>query len=61
VFLDAIRGLAAVFVVLIYVLEIDPRSRSFFIEKINFGALGVSAFIVVSGFIIPFSIEYKMT
>jgi len=55
-FLDAVRGLAALLVVLQHVLEGFPALRPF-LTRFNLGAMGVAAFFLVSGFIIPFSLE----
>jgi peptidoglycan/LPS O-acetylase OafA/YrhL len=57
-FLDAARGLAAVAVVVQHSLEsCVPGFLLWSVHHLNFGAFGVVMFFIVSGFIIPASIE----
>lgn len=59
-FLDAIRGIAALAVVAQHVLWfLDPRFESFFSTIWSPGRFGVVAFFIVSGFIVPRSLEMK--
>jgi peptidoglycan/LPS O-acetylase OafA/YrhL len=56
-FLDAVRGLAALLVVIQHTAEPNPFLHAFFFQYLNLGQLGVVTFFLVSGFIIPASIE----
>jgi peptidoglycan/LPS O-acetylase OafA/YrhL len=56
-FLDAVRAIAALAVVCEHVGEIFPATRHFFLTEFNPGRAGVFAFFIVSGFVIPFSLE----
>lgn len=59
-FLDAIRGIAALAVVLQHFLWFaDPRIENFFATVWSPGRFGVVAFFIVSGFIVPRSLEIK--
>jgi len=53
-FLDAVRGFAALAVVISHALERTPHSWSL---PVNLGEFGVVTFFIVSGFIIPVSME----
>ena len=56
-FLDSARGIAALLVVLQHSAERYPAIRVFSQRYLNLGEVGVIAFFLVSGFIIPVSIE----
>ena len=56
-FLDAVRAVAAFAVVLEHVGEIFPATREWLITDFSPGRAGVFAFFIVSGFVIPFSLE----
>ncbi len=56
-FLDAVRAVAALFVVLEHVGELFPTVRAVLIHDMNLGRAGVFSFFIVSGFVIPFSLE----
>jgi peptidoglycan/LPS O-acetylase OafA/YrhL len=57
-FLDAARGIAALMVVLEHGLELCwPAYRHWSLHRINFGQIGVLLFFVISGFIIPASLN----
>jgi peptidoglycan/LPS O-acetylase OafA/YrhL len=56
-FLDALRGIAALVVLLQHTLEHYSRVATFSSKYINAGELGVVTFFLVSGYIIPVSIE----
>lgn len=57
-FLDVIRGLAALAVVVQHGLErFAPGYLPWSLRHVNLGAFGVTAFFLVSGFIIPYSLE----
>jgi len=57
-YLDAIRGVAAMMVLLQHALEQAwPWFRDFTTYYVNFGQLGVCVFFLVSGYIIPHSLE----
>lgn len=59
-FLDAIRGVAAIFVVLQHVLwYASPSLENIFATIWSPGRFGVVAFFIVSGFIVPHSLEVK--
>ncbi|MBS1703577.1 MAG: acyltransferase [Armatimonadetes bacterium] len=59
-FLDAIRGIAALAVVFQHVLwYVSPTFESFFATVWSPGRFGVVAFFIVSGFIVPQSLESK--
>lgn len=59
-FLDAIRGLAALAVVLQHILwYVSPSFENFFSTIWSPGRFGVVAFFIVSGFIVPHSLEAK--
>lgn len=57
-FVDNIRGIAAILVLLShtfeYFLDFWPK---FYFENYNLGMIGVSAFFIISGFLIPLSLE----
>jgi peptidoglycan/LPS O-acetylase OafA/YrhL len=58
VFLDVIRGLAALFVLLQHTNEVVSHQFLFWSFRwFNAGRMGVAAFFLVSGFVIPFSLE----
>lgn len=56
-FLDAIRGIAALLVVVQHTTERYPRVWNFYSRYVNLGELGVVTFFLVSGYIIPVSLE----
>jgi peptidoglycan/LPS O-acetylase OafA/YrhL len=56
-FLDALRGIAALFVLLQHTLEHYGSVATFSSKYVNAGELGVVTFFLVSGYIIPVSIE----
>jgi len=57
-FLDAIRGLAASIVVVQHAVETQsPRFKEWSYEYVNLGRVGVVAFFLVSGYVIPLSLE----
>lgn len=57
-FLDALRGLAAMCVVVQHSLEqLSPFWARFFLERFRLGEFGVVVFFLCSGFIIPASLE----
>jgi peptidoglycan/LPS O-acetylase OafA/YrhL len=57
-FLDALRGVAAGAVVLQHTLEsVSPQFRAWSREAFNFGQFGVVVFFLISGFIIPVTLE----
>jgi peptidoglycan/LPS O-acetylase OafA/YrhL len=56
-FLDAARGIAALLVVFQHCLENNKAFSAFTSHYLNFGAIGVFAFFLVSGYIIPVSME----
>lgn len=56
-FLDAVRAVAALAVVMEHVGELFPTARHFLLSSMNLGRAGVFAFFIVSGFVIPFSLE----
>jgi peptidoglycan/LPS O-acetylase OafA/YrhL len=57
-FLDALRGLAAMCVVVQHSLEqLSPLWARFFLERFRLGEFGVVVFFLCSGFIIPASLE----
>src|SRR4051812_10734763 len=59
-FLDAIRGVAALAVVLYHLLAgASPFLTRWLIQKQNLGATAVYTFFFVSGFIIPVSMERR--
>ncbi|HLO99261.1 MAG TPA: acyltransferase [Fimbriimonas sp.] len=59
-FLDAIRGIAALAVVIQHVFWfVDPSFEEFFSTVFSPGRFGVVAFFIVSGFIVPHSLEAK--
>lgn len=57
-FIDAVRGVAAILVLVSHSLEwfVEGWSANYF-EYINLGMIGVVAFFLVSGFVIPLSLE----
>src|SRR5579863_7940965 len=57
-FLDSVRGLAALAVLLEHVGDrLHPAFRVFTHDWFSFGKLGVTAFFLTSGFVIPLSLE----
>lgn len=57
-FLDSVRGIASLLVLLSHSLEwFFPNWSSERFEYLNFGTIGVVAFFLVSGFVIPYSYE----
>ena len=57
-FLDALRGVAAMLVVIQHVGERYTASIPWFAQNwFSFGRLGVSVFFLVSGFVIPYAFE----
>jgi peptidoglycan/LPS O-acetylase OafA/YrhL len=57
-FLDFARAIAALAVALMHILaEWSPRFQRFTLDVFNPGVFGVVTFFLVSGFIIPFSLE----
>lgn len=57
-FLDVVRGIAAVAVLIAHTSEIFfPESVAFWNNYLNLGQVGVVSFFLVSGFVIPFSLE----
>jgi peptidoglycan/LPS O-acetylase OafA/YrhL len=57
-FLDICRGIAAMSVVFSHALENSfPESRNFTDNILNFGQIGIVAFFLISGFIIPYTLE----
>jgi peptidoglycan/LPS O-acetylase OafA/YrhL len=57
-FLDALRGIAATAVVLQHTLDyVSPSFREWSMNYLNLGQFGVVTFFLVSGFIIPVSLE----
>lgn len=57
-FLDAIRGIAALLVVIEHLFaQAVPGIMSRLSPYVDFGRIGVTAFFLVSGFVIPMSIE----
>jgi peptidoglycan/LPS O-acetylase OafA/YrhL len=56
-FLDALRGVAALLVVVQHSAEHGSWFASFSSRYLNFGEIGVVTFFLVSGYIIPVSIE----
>ncbi|WFR79432.1 acyltransferase [Janthinobacterium rivuli] len=63
--LDALRGLCAIFVFFQHALPSEFLGRGYFSEMPNFyvdlGRIGVGAFFLVSGYVIPFSIKKNST
>lgn len=58
VFLDFIRGIAAITVFFGHAVEhLWPEFRNFTHDSFNFGKFGLVLFFLTSGFIIPFSLE----
>jgi peptidoglycan/LPS O-acetylase OafA/YrhL len=56
--IDVVRGLAAVMVILQHSLEsVSPGFVRFGLDVFDFGLFGVTAFLLVSGFVIPVSLE----
>lgn len=59
-FLDALRGIAALLVVVEHVCELQwPSFAQFTLERFRFGEFGVVVFFLCSGFIIPASLERR--
>lgn len=57
-FIDGTRGIAALCVLASHLLEVFfPESRSWSRTSFNLGEVGVVAFFLVSGFVIPLSLE----
>lgn len=57
-FLDALRGLAALAVVIQHSLEQTVRGfTDWAVHNFNLGTFGVVSFFIVSGFVIPYSLE----
>ncbi len=57
-FLDALRGLAVLFVLIQHIGELQSRQiREFTADYLQFGQLGVTVFFLCSGFIIPATLE----
>lgn len=72
--LDSLRGIAAFMVVILHIwiiwlesmknnLDLNsillPIFNSFTVEYIDFGKIGVAVFFIVSGYVIPYSLEKK--
>jgi peptidoglycan/LPS O-acetylase OafA/YrhL len=58
VFLDALRGLAALSVFISHTAErLSPTLRQIIYTRFDLGHFGVTLFFMCSGFIIPFSLE----
>ncbi|WP_447796190.1 acyltransferase family protein [Pseudomonas moraviensis] len=55
--LDALRGIAAMFVVVAHFIERTPLRDSFFFAHVNLGQVGVVIFFVISGMVIPYSLK----
>jgi peptidoglycan/LPS O-acetylase OafA/YrhL len=59
-FLDALRGIAAMVVVIEHICELQwPGFATFTLERFRFGEFGVVVFFLCSGFIIPASLERR--
>ncbi len=57
-FIDGIRGIAALLVLLMHLLEFNlPASTAITHSWVRFGTIGVAAFFLVSGFVIPMTLE----
>ncbi|MBV8780029.1 MAG: acyltransferase [Phycisphaerae bacterium] len=57
-FLDVVRGLAVLFVLFQHLTEdVAPPFLSWGYRWMNYGRLGVALFFIVSGFVIPYSLE----
>lgn len=57
-FLDVLRGIAAFLVLCQHAVQVmSPSFKQWSLKYINFGEVGVVVFFIVSGFIIPVSIE----
>lgn len=53
--LDALRGIAALLVVIAHIIDRTPLD--WLLDYFSLGAFGVGLFFVISGFVIPFSLE----
>lgn len=59
-FLDAVRGLAATIVVVQHAVETQsPGFKEWSYQYVNLGRVGVVAFFLVSGYVIPLSLEQQ--
>lgn len=55
--LDALRGIAAILVVVAHFIERTPLKDSFFFVHVNLGQVGVVIFFLISGMVIPYSLK----
>ncbi|WP_253757039.1 acyltransferase family protein [Pseudomonas fluorescens] len=55
--LDALRGIAAVLVVVAHFIERTPLKDTFFFTCVNLGQVGVVIFFLLSGMVIPYSLK----
>jgi len=56
-YLDSLRGLAVIAVVTSHFLERTPIHESWFMSHINLGQFGVVMFFILSGMVIPYSVN----
>jgi len=56
-YLDSLRGIAAIMVVIYHFIERTPLVNNVFFEVVNFGKVGVVAFFILSGMVIPYSFK----
>lgn len=55
--LDALRGIAAMMVVVAHFIERTPLKDTFFFTYVNLGQMGVVIFFLLSGMVIPYSLK----
>ncbi|MCY0108618.1 acyltransferase [Pseudomonas monsensis] len=55
--LDALRGIAAMLVVVAHFIERTPLKDTFFLTWVNLGQVGVVIFFLLSGMVIPYSLK----